>query len=108
MDTDDFLCLESVGSLEINSDHNEADHELNIIEYLVQHFILKSISHLNPNFRQLGIRVLGLISLICESIAESYLSLFLQVNILILLNQFFNDLIVFFSSQRFYYTITQK
>lgn len=80
MDEEDFLCSEPIGCIDEDCEPDGPDHELNLIEYFVQRFILKNISNLNPRVRQLCVRVLGLISLISENIAVNYIRLFLQVD----------------------------
>ena len=59
---------------------NESAEE-NVVEHLVQTIVLKNVSHLNQDIRALAVQALGLASLISYNIADSFLSLFAQVNI---------------------------
>ncbi len=51
----------------------------NKVEYLVENFVLKHISDLDPSMRALSVRALGLAASSCYTIAESFYDLFSKV-----------------------------
>jgi len=57
----------------------ESDDQTNLVEYLIDKFILANLSNVNPQLRALCVRSLGLASLTCFQLAESYVYMMSQV-----------------------------